>query len=406
MSGVQIHSAPWVVPVSGAVLADAGVVVEEGKILAVDRLDALQTNYPQVEVIPHPHAALTPALINAHIHLELSHLGELGKKPPGPSFTQWIVELLYLRDSLGITGPEIEEASLACAEQQYRSGVSVLADIGNTTIGGELQQKTNGQVLAYKEYLGLAGFTLKKNLERLGAEPERQRCSAHAPYSTHPQLIQALKSRAKVLGHTFPIHVAEPPAEQEMLAQGRGEMVDFVRSRGFWDGSFIPPGHAGSVRYLYDLGALDEQTLCVHAIHVDPEEIQILAGEGAKVCLCAGSNQFLAVGTAPVDRFLEAGILPALGTDSVASNPELSLWREMSLLAESHPQLDPAAIFAMASLGGAQALGLESQRGTLAPGKIADILSIPIPDSVQDPTQLLRYVVSAGSPLSPTRVVL
>ena len=405
MSSLTLHKAPWVVPVSGPVVADAGVVVDGETILAVDELAPLQAQYPQAQVVDHPRSALTPALVNAHIHLELSHLVELSQRPSGPSFTQWIEQLLYLRDSLGITGPEIEAASQACADQQYDSGVSVLADIGNTTIGGAVESRSRCQVLAFKEYLGLAGFTLKKNLERLTDEPETQRCSAHAPYSTHPQLIQALKQRASSLGHTLPIHVAEPPAEQEMLAQGRGEMVDFVRSRGFWDGSFTPPGQAGSIRYLYELGVLDETTLCVHAIHVDPEEITMLAGEGAKVCLCPGSNQFLAVGTAPVDRFLAAGILPALGTDSVASNPELSLWREMALLAKNYPQVDAADIFAMATLGGAQALQLDSLRGTLASGKTADLLAITLTETVQDQQQLMRYLVSAGSHLHPTRVI-
>ncbi|MDD2467715.1 MAG: amidohydrolase family protein, partial [Desulfobulbus sp.] len=333
MAGQQIHSAPWVVPVDGKIVVDGGVVVEQGRILAVDSLLALQQQFPQAEHIPHPQTVLTPALINAHIHLELSHLAELATKPLTTTFTGWIVQLLYLRDNLGISGAEIEEAARRVAECQYQQGVSVLLDIGNTSLSQQLMSEFGGRLLPHKEYLGLAAFTLEKNLQRLNAEPESVCCAAHAPYSTHPQLIQALKNRARSLKHIFPIHVAEPLAEREMLSEGRGEMVDFVRTRGFWDGSFQAPGDPGSIRYLHGLGVIDERTLCVHAVHLDDEEIRILSGEGAKVCLCPGSNQFLQVGKAPVARFLEAGILPALGTDSVASNPELSLWREMALIA-------------------------------------------------------------------------
>jgi len=404
MPALQIHTAPWVVPVAGQPFADGGVAVEQGRILAVDSRGALLQRFPQVDRVDHPQAALTPALINAHIHLELSHLAELAKTPLTTSFTGWIVQLLYLRDQLGVTGSHVEEAAKHIAQQQYQQGTSVLVDIGNTSVGQHLAERFAGQLLAHKEYLGLAAFTLEKNLQRLNAEPEDVRCSAHAPYSTHPRLIQTLKERARSLDHVFPIHVAEPASEGEMLAEGRGEMVDFVRTRGFWDNSFEPPGNEGSIRYLRQLGVLDERTLCVHAIHLDREEIRILAGEGGKVCLCPGSNQFLHVGKAPLEQLLEAGILPALGTDSVASNPELSLWREMTLLARTYPHVDPSRIFAMATQGGAEALGLGRSRGSLAPEKDADILAVPIPASVENANQLMSHLVTKATNANPTRV--
>ena len=349
MTELQLHSAPWVVPVDGPVIADGGVVIKEGRICAVDSLPALRQQFPQLDPIHHPLAALTPALVNAHIHVELSHLVELSKVPLATSFTGWIQQLLALRDQQGATGEQVEAAARQTAELQYQQGCSVLVDIGNTDTGQVLTSDFPGRLLAYREYLGLAAFTLEKNLQRLATETETTRCCGHAPYSTHPRLLQALKKRAKDLGHVFPLHVAEPKAESEMLAVGRGEMVDFIQDRGFWDGSFIATGRSGSIRYLHQLGLLDEQTLCVHAVHVDTEEIEILAGEGSKVCLCPGSNRFLQVGKAPVPQYLAAGLLPALGTDSLASNPQLSLWREMALLAEDHPGIDAEAIFAMAT---------------------------------------------------------
>lgn len=404
MSGLQIHTAPWVVPVKGHPLADGGVVVEQGRILAVDFVAALRQRFPLAEVVHHPQTALTPALVNAHIHLELSHLAELAQKPLTTSFTGWIVQLLYLREHLGLTGPQVEEAAHGIAQQQYGQGSSVLFDIGNTSVGQDLAPRFAGKLFPHKEFLGLADFTLEKNLQRLNAEADDVRCCAHAPYSTHPRLIQALKKRARSLGHVFSIHVAEPASEGMMLAEGRGEMVDFVRNRGFWDGSFQPPGNAGSIRYLHQLGVIDAHTLCVHAVHLEGEEIRILAGQGGKVCLCPGSNQFLQVGTPPLAQFLEAGMLPALGTDSVASNPELSLWREMSLLAKTHPHVDPERIFAMATLGGAEALGMEQDKGSLTPGKEADILAVPIPLMVENAMQLMDHLVTKATNTHPERV--
>lgn len=403
-ASLRLHGAPWVVPVNRPIIEDGGVAVSAGKIVAVDQLPRLQQRYPHAEVVFHPDVILTPALINAHCHLELSHLAQLAASSRPATFTGWISRLLQLRETLGATGEQAQQSALEAAAQQYKSGISVVADIGNTAIGSNLAGSFPGILLAYKEYLGLAESTLTRNLHRLQQEPEEALCSGHAPYSTHGRLLQQLKRRAASFGHVFPIHTAEPAAEGEMIRQGRGEMVDFIRQRGFWDGSFMPRGSGGTVHYLHDLGLLDARTLCIHAIHVDKEEIRILAGQGSKVCLCTGSNLFLATGKAPVREYLDNGILPALGTDSLASNPEISLWREMRLLAEAHPAVATAHIFAMATRGGAEALGVEHRFGTLEPGKDADILAVPVFDRKITTVQVYDYLVRTGSALRPTRM--
>jgi cytosine/adenosine deaminase-related metal-dependent hydrolase len=121
--------------------------------------------------------------------------------------------------------------------------------------------------------------------------------------------------------------------------------------------------------------------------------MDLLAKTKAKVCLCPGSNRYLSVGTAPVENYLRRGILPALGTDSLTSNPELSLWQEMRLLAEEHPSVDPTDILCMATLGGAEALGLDGQLGSLEPGKTAAFLTVNLTESIRKTTSLSEYVV-------------
>ncbi|MCI5116267.1 MAG: hypothetical protein D3912_15925, partial [Candidatus Electrothrix sp. AX1] len=134
----------------------------------------------------------------------------------------------------------------------------------------------------------------------------------------------------------------------------------------------------GSGSYLHQHDLLDSKTLCVHCIHVTDMEIDLLRQSKAKVCLCPGSNRYLGVGIAPVEKYLNKGILPALGTDSLTSNPELSLWREMRLLAEDHPAVKPRDILRMATLGGAEALGLDRQLGSLEAGKAAALLAVDV----------------------------
>ena len=156
------------------------------------------------------------------------------------------------------------------------------------------------------------------------------------------------------------------------------------------------------VGYLENLGILDDNTLCVHCVHLGDREIQLLAGTGTHVCLCPGSNRFLGVGTAPLEKILAAGILPALGTDSIASNPVLDLWQEMSILAEEHQSVDSATILAMATLGGAKALHRETDFGALAPGCRARFLHVEGREyeKAEGADQLLQRLTSCGRPES------
>lgn len=399
-----LHRAPWVVPVSGPVLADGVVVVQAGRIIETGPATNLLRKYPEARCMEHPGCALTPALVNAHIHLELSHLRIPELKPTVAGFTDWIATLLDLRANVGVTDDEITEAARDILRSQHAQGVIALGDIGNTDLGIRLAEDFPGTLLHFKEFLGRSAKTRRSVLEQIAGSDQDRWFTAHAPYSAHPEMIQALKERAHRLQHPFPIHVAEPGSEAEMLSQGSGELFTFLDNRHFLEHPYRPPAgfdNPGSVLYLHGLGILDAGTVCVHCVHVNPEEAQILAATGTRVCLCPGSNRYLQVGTAPVGMYLAHGILPALGTDSTASNPELSLWREMRLLREEHPGIDPAKVFAMSTLGGAMALGLDKHYGSLAQGRTGRLLTISLDNRVKTSAQLYDLLTSDNHHLQP-----
>jgi cytosine/adenosine deaminase-related metal-dependent hydrolase len=205
-------------------------------------------------------------------------------------------------------------------------------------------------------------------------------------------LIRALKKRAG--GSLFPMHVAESAQEIEFLRTGSGPFVDFLGERGVEVAAFTPP-RMGAVRYLDSLGVLDKQTLCVHGVHVEDEEIALLAERGAAVCLCPGSNRFMGVGVAPVQKMLAQGIPLVLGTDSLVSNPALSLWREMQVLREDLPDLPPEAVFAMASANGARLLGIEGRIGIVAPGVSSSLLAVRCP--AKSEATVFEFLTSVGA---------
>ncbi|WP_417909869.1 amidohydrolase family protein [Candidatus Electronema sp. PJ] len=393
-----IHRAPWLLPICRPPIQDGGLVVGNGKILAAGAFREIASSYPGIAVVDHPEAVLLPGLINAHTHLELSHLAHLARLPAPASFTEWLVLLIAERAKAAADMDAAVECAASAARialaAQEAQGVVAIADISNTGLCRNLVGKFNGTLLCFSEYLRLRADAVRGALSRLHAEPDTQYCTGHALYSTHIDLLRGLKARAARLGYIFPIHIAESAAEIQLLRTGQGELRAFLEQRGLWDDS-LPLGETGAVNYLHRYGLLDRGTLCVHCVHIAEGEVDLLVKFGAKVCLCPGSNAYLGVDTAPVELLLRKGILPALGTDSLASNPELSIWREMRLLAAQHPDLSPTDLLAMATLGGATALGLE-QLGTLEPGKDAAVLAVELYSPARTAEAVQEQLVQQG----------
>jgi len=410
----MIHRAPWIVvdvanevyPDTPGIIEDGALVIDKGIILAVGKSKTIISEYTGIPVRDHEWRALAAPLINGHSHLELSYMNLAENKARQAAYsndpTEWIRDLLRIRDEFG-RNPDAWEKSLNLAgkvlDQMDGEGVGFVGDIGNSLASRTIGRGRRTKVNFLLELLGLAKESEKQarlRLESVSANPALGvSCTAHAPYSTTPDLIRELKRNADRRGSVFSIHVAESKQEVEFLKDGSGKFLDFLKERGAWDNSFAVPG-TGPVRYLDNLGVLDGKTLCVHTVHVSREEISILESRKAKVCLCPGSNRFLGVGKAPVTEFLEHGILPALGTDSRASNPSLSIWREMRLLREDHPSISPETVFSMATRGGAEAWGIDSEAGSLEPGKPGRVISIECGSDCRSGRDLLEYMTTVG----------
>ena len=411
----MIHRGPWLITgllsdgqgIQHGIIQDGALVVADGLIKAVGTYRDIAREFGHYHIQEHEDSVLAPALINSHCHLELSHLDFVNSSPIKKHYNgnliDWIKDLLIEREQFLQNRADGEELILHHARktlhQMTAEGVFFVGDVGNSLVSRIIGHGQRARVSFLLELLGLSQESETKTfvrLENISADGSPEiGCTPHAPYSTAPGLIQAIKKRAGLHGHIFSIHVAESAQEVEFMQSGSGVFREFLLERGAWDGSFAIPGK-GSVQYLDGLGVIDGNTLCVHAVHVDHAEIQILAKNKAKVCLCPGSNRFLGVGKAPVTEFLAHGILPALGTDSKASNEALSMWREMRLLREDHPGLHPEAVFAMATRGGAEAWGIASEMGSLEAGKRAMILKVSCNENMRSAQEIFEYLTTAG----------
>jgi len=414
-NNIVLHRAPWVVAgtvpgavgTEGSVLRDGAVLAVDGWIQGVGRYRDLAAEYSQAEKIDHDGSILTPALINGHTHLELSCLAINETvdydRFPVQGMTDWIRELLARKQKFsGLHhdhASRIMDCGLQALDDMFAGGVAFAGDIGNHLESSRIGKDHQLRVSFLLELLGFTRDSAEKSIGRLHDLTTEASLdigfTAHAPYSATPALMQEIKRYSQIKGNVFSIHTAESAEEIEFLRSGAGSFKEFLIDRDAWDESFKPPG-TGAIQYLDQLGVLDRQTLCVHAVHIDEQEINMLAERKAKVCLCPGSNRMLGVGKAPVDRLLAAGILPAIGTDSLASNMALNMWREMQILRDDHPALEPAKVFSMATAGGAAAWGRDDELGALAIGKRARFLSISCLDACNSELAVFEYLTGSG----------
>jgi cytosine/adenosine deaminase-related metal-dependent hydrolase len=191
------------------------------------------------------------------------------------------------------------------------------------------------------------------------------RLAAHAPHSVSPALLRLLVAR----GGPAALHLAESRDEAAFLADGSGDWPGFLAQRGLGHVAFAP-ARSSPVRYADGLGLLHPRLVAAHGVQVDAADRETLVRRGVHVVLCPRSNRNLRVGEADVPALAAAGVRLALGTDSLASAETLDVLDDAAFLHRRFPGLDPAAIVRMATLGGAEALGL-ADLGAIAPGRRA-----------------------------------
>jgi aminodeoxyfutalosine deaminase len=388
------YRAAWVVPISGPPFRDGWVAVHHGRIVATGR----RAVDDGVEELDLGDVALLPGLVNAHTHLELSYLRD--SVPPAREFVTWIRGVMASRRERPDPGsPEILSAVDRAIAESRAAGTAIVGDISNTLVTyGPLMASRLAGVVFYElirfnapEPDALVDEACRQIKALRSTERLRPSLAAHAPYSVAPLVFRAIR-RAKERDAFTPcsVHLAESSEEVEFIRSGGGAWRTLLEDVGAWDPEWVPPG-GSPVEFLDDAGFLDAHVIAVHGVQMTPEDLQRLKARGTTLVACPRSNGHTGAGAPPIGDFYASGVRIAVGTDSLASTPDLSVFAELATMHALAPDVPPPALLDSATRQGARALGFDADYGTIDPGKLAAMIAVDVPASVAD---VEEYLVS------------
>ncbi len=285
-------------------------------------------------------------MLNAHCHLELSHLG--GRIPPGLKFVQWLEQIVYLKRTCPLS--ESRHGAARGLERLRETGTTAVFDILSLETSENIlritaQVEEEFKALLFWEMInfvpGSACWAIDKVLARQffeGALPPgaAHGLSPHSPYTTTPDLLSASGESARENGMWLCIHAAETREETEMMTSGSGELFEFLKR-------VLPPDWKAPgqrpIEYLSHCGCLGERTLLAHCNDINDDDIELIVGSGASVVLCPGTHSYFGREDFPLERLWKAGVPLYLGTDSLASNLDLDMSREVEIAKELAPNV-------------------------------------------------------------------
>jgi 5-methylthioadenosine/S-adenosylhomocysteine deaminase len=387
--------ARWVVPVvpRGVVLEHGAVAVRGGRIVGVVSQDEARQRFAATERVELPGHVLTPGLVNLHTHAAMTLLRGIGADLPLMQWLQqriWPLEAAlvspeFVHDGSRVAGIEMLRAGTTCCSDMYffpDAAVRGLRSAGMRVVAGIIA------IEFPSAYAADADDYLRKGLATRDACRDDPAVSftlaPHAPYTVDDATLGKIAVLAEELDLPVHIHLHETTAEIEESVRRHGERP---------------------LARLERLQLVTERLIAVHAVHLEPAEIALLARRGAAVAHCPASNLKLGSGIAPVGELLAAGVGLGIGTDGAASNDRLDVLAETrlaSLLAKGaahDARILPAPLaLEAATLGGARALGLERRIGSIEAGKEADLAAFDLgqieTQPVHDPVSQLIH--SAG----------
>ncbi|MCU1676382.1 MAG: amidohydrolase [Frankiales bacterium] len=377
---ITVHAASVVVPIVSPPIADGAVVVDGERIVAVGRRTDIESSYGAAA---HTYdGVLTPGLVNAHTHLELTmHADMAAVDEP---FDVWIG--MFLRRYRETTPEQWLDSARDGIRRSFAAGTTAVADVVTHGYGAQAAAEFGIAGIRYQEVVGADDVRWPHIRQEIELRLDRADAglSPHTLYTVSSEALRDVAAMARARGIRLHPHAAETVAESEFVATGTGLLAAHAERMGLLL-DLAGFGSGGTpVQRLDALGLLGDDVHLAHGIHVDAADRALLRQRRTAVALCPRSNAILRAGEAPVADYLREGNVVAVGTDSLASNVDLDVLGDVRALhALARKQGYEAgdlsrSLFEAATVGGSVALG-RTDIGRLAPGARADLAVFDVP---------------------------
>lgn len=399
---IKVHAA-WVLPIDRPPIRDGWVVIDRDRVVAVGSAasDSGSGTDPSDEV-ELGSAAIMPGLVNAHTHLELSHMRD--EIPPASGFVTWVRDVMAARRRRpDPRSAEIMDGVRQGIVESIACGTAVVGDISNTLVTFEpLAESPLAGVVFYELIRFNAADpaalvdAAEAEIGRLGpTERVRASLAAHAPYSVAPLVFRAIRKTVDRDGFMpCSVHLSESIEEVEFINTGGGAWRAVLEELGAWDPAWVPP-RVSPVQFLDDAGFLGANVLAVHGVQMTLDDLGRLKARGTTLVTCPRSNGHTGAGAPPLQDFYDAGVRVAVGTDSLASSPDLNVFAELATMRALAPAVPATSLLRSATIEGARALGFDADYGTIEPGKRARLIAIDLPSGVDDVEEYLVGGITA-----------
>ncbi|WP_316786333.1 amidohydrolase family protein [Pedobacter frigiditerrae] len=366
-------TADWIFPVNSPPIKNGVIGLnEDGSIFAILSAEDAKG----IENIKHYDGIIVPGFINTHCHLELSHLR--GKIEEKTGLTAFIKQILSQRQQ---PEEEIISAMQNADTEMYNNGIVAVGDISNLLISKSVKLKSKIYYHTFVEVFGfnrpsepiiVAGVELKKSFEPLKAS-----IVPHAPYSVSASLFNEIE-KVTTVDDILSIHNQETIGENELFENGTGKFADFFAELGIAQSDAHNSG-ANSLKYHLPKLSKKVNTLLVHNTFSSKADVDFAKQTHQKLywCLCPNANIYIENNLPDVDLLKNEGLKITLGTDSLASNHQLSILAEMQTL-QDQKNISFEESLKWATINGAEFLGINSQYGSLEKGKKPGIVLISL----------------------------